>query len=418
MMLYGNGSFATSVVRPFPHRLVGGEVGTSLIRLTGSELGMISGSLTGLVTATQNGQPSDSSATAISISVSERPASLPPLAILTLPAAPTSIDDQHPGVVVARVTDLSTLTIDVGMLKPTSSDSITITADKPFRPFLLQPGQSRDVSFVARTSPNFDVGSHVISFLAEVSTPDGTRHQDLVSDKSVMVSVFGEAQISSVLGAVSFLFVPGFLILVVFKLLWEQYSPRRTLPWLGSKNPEFWVGAISLSLIAIPVYYGITALYGPRRNLVTSSDSYDILRLWVGSLIVGGLAWLIGWVLWTRYHILPQNSAYTVVQKLARRREPTFSIELTGINGQQGTFGVAENLRDVVVMVPRIKYAAKPAAVGVADQAVNNDQVGVFWDLARQRQVTLSFEDNRTILPVAPTRLPDQRQRGRIVTPQ
>lgn len=348
LCLYRNGSFTSTPVRSFPATLKVGQVGTSVVLLTGGELGLISGSLTGVVTATE-GNPPLPVAASVSVTVAERQADLPPLGTLTLPATPSTIDDQHPGVVVARVANTSDTLIDVDSLEATSTDSITVTPDKPFKEFTLGPGESRDVEFTAKTSPNFQEGSHVVSLQARVSTSDGTRSQVLVSDKSVTVAVFGEAQITSAVGAVSFLFVPGLLLLAVFKLLWEQCLPRRTLSWLGTTNPGFWVAVITLSLVVIPLYYLATATYGPGRDLITSFDSGDILRLWIASLIVAVLAWLvcIGW--WIRRHIRPQDNARTVVRKLAHRRSPTFSIELANVTGEEGTFGIVGTLQDGVL---------------------------------------------------------------------
>jgi hypothetical protein len=414
LTLYRDGSFTDTVIRPFPAELDVGEVGTSVVMLTGRELGLITGSLTGLVTATEESDPPLQVATAVSISVTERPVGLPSLGTLTLPAAPASIDDQHPGVVVARVTNTTTIPITVDSLGPTSTDSITVTPDQPFTKFTLSPGESQDVDFIAKTSPNFQEGAHTISFRALISTPDGTRSQVLVSDKSVTVSVFGEAQITGAVGAVSFLFVPGLLILVVFKVLWEQYSPRHTLAWLSSKNPEFWVAVITLSLLVIPLYYYVTLLYGPGRNLVASYDSEDIVKLWVGSLVAGGVAWLVGLSVWTRHHIRPQDMAETVVHKLAKRRAPTLRVELADIKGQKGTFGIADRLKDVVV-IPSIEYSSSPEIRGQADSAVNNDDAREFWRLARSGQVTVDFEDHRKVRELQSAEVQSRGQRGRII---
>ena len=415
--LYPNGSFTDKLVQPFPAELKVGQVGTSIVMLTGGELGLLSGSLTVLVTATEGNPPLPVAASA-SVTVAERSADLSPLGTLTLPATPSSIDDQHPGVVVARVTNTSDTPIAVDSLGATSTDSITVTADKPFKKFTISPGESQDVDFTAKTSPNFQEGSHVVSFQALVSTSDGARSQVLVSDKSVTVAVFGEAQITSAVGAVSFLFVPGLLILVVFKLLWEQYSPRHTLSWLGGTNPEFWVAVITLSLVVIPLYYVVTALFGPGRDLVTSFDSGDILRLWVASLIVGVLAWFVGLGWWKKRHIRPPDSADAVVRKLAQRSTPTFHIELASVTGQQGTFGIAESLQDGVV-IPLIRYSAtSPEAEGQADDAVNHDQVQVFWELVRSHKVTLKFEENRTVRQLPAMQLEDLGVLGRIIVAQ
>lgn len=415
LTLYRDGSFTIALIRPFPAELDAGQVGTSVVMLTGRELGLITGSLTGLVTAAEEGDPPRQVAAAVSIPVAERPVGLPSLGTLTLPAAPASIDDQHPGVVVVRVTNTTTIPITVDSLRPTSTDSITVTPDKSFTKFTLNPGESQDVDFIAKTSPNFQEGAHSISFQALISTLDGTRSQVLVGDKSVTVSVFGEAQITSAVGAISFLFVPGLLILVVFKLLWEQRSPRHTLAWLSSKNPEFWVAVITLSLLVIPLYYLATALYGPGRYLVTSFDSADILRLWVASLIAGFLAWLVGLRVWTGHHIRPQDTAKAVVQKLAGRSAPTLRVELADIKGQQGTFGIADRLKDIVV-IPSILYSASsPDISGEADDAVNNDEAGKFWNLVRRGQVSVTFENNRTVRQLPSAEVQSRGLLGRII---
>jgi hypothetical protein len=415
--LYRNGAIRGVIVQPFPAELKVGQVGTSIVMLTGTELGLLSGSFTALVTATE-GNPPQSVAGLVSVTVAERPADLLSLGTLTLPATPSSIDDQHPGAVVARVTNTSDTPIGVDSLEPTSTDSITVTADQTFKKFTLSPGESRDVEFTAKTSANFQEGSHVISLEAQVSTPDGARSQVLVSDKSVTVAVFGEAQITSAVGAISFLFVPGLLILVVFKLLWEQYSPRRTLSWLSPTNPEFWVAVITLSLVVIPLYYLTTAIYGPGRDLVMSFDSGDILRLWIASLVAGVIAWLVGLGWWRRRHIGPQDSARTVVRKLARRSSPILDIELADVTGQEGIFGIVGTLQDGVV-IPSIQYSiTSPEIKGQADDAVNSGDALKFWKAVRWggNKVSLTFEKNRTIRQLPAAGVQDRGALGRIVT--
>jgi hypothetical protein len=411
--LYQNGSFTTALIRPFGHHLGASATALAIIKVSANEPDLIRGSLTAVLSARRGGV---NTVLTVSVPITERSLVLSPLATLSIPAAPTSIDDRHPGTVVARITNPTTVPIMVSDVRPISTDSISVTAVSPMRPFMLTPGGSQDLVFTARTAPGFVEGSHVVSIEARVSLMNGGRSQVLVADRTITVSVFGAAQITSAVGAVSFLVVPGLLILVVAKLLWEQVAPRRPLPWLAATQAEYWAGAITLSIITIPIYYGLTAPFGAGRNLITSFNSDDILRLWVGALAAGVIAWLGCFMLWSRGRIKPGNSELTVLKKLSRRRYASLKMQLAGIEGQSGTYGLDYRVGDEVVLVPRIVYDSNTLKVlADLDEAVNHDRVRRFLNKARSGSVKLQFEDNRAIEQIATARVKEKDILGRIV---
>ena len=414
--VYRNGSFHVALRHPLARRIRAGAAGLAVISVSASDIGLVSGSVTAVVSARMDGVPT---VLAVSVPVSERPATLPSLATLSIPAAPAAIDDRHPGMLVARITNTTTVPIMVCSLRPVSAESISVAATKPVRRFTLAPGGSRDVAFIARTAPGFREGSHVVSLAARVSLPGGACRQVLFADRAIDVSVFGAAQITSAVGAVSFLLVPGLLILVVVKFLWERAAPRRTLAWLGATQAEYWAGAITLSIAAIPVYYGATSLFGPGRDLITSFDSGDILRLWFSALVAGILAWLGCLGVWSWRRIRPGSDELTVLRKLSRRRHASLRMRLAEIKDQSGIYGVAGAPDDEMILVPRIGYHSGSLEVqGRLDEAVNSDQGKRFWKEARRGEVQLRFEDGRAVTQLPAASVDEQGGAGRIVIRQ
>jgi hypothetical protein len=416
VVVYRNGSFRVALRHPFAQRIRAGAAGLAVISVSASEIGLVSGSVTAVVSARMGVV---ATALTVSVPVSERPATLPSPAAFSIPAAPAAIDDRHPGMLVARITNTTTVPIMVCSLRPVSADSISVAATRPVRRFTVAPGGSRDVAFIARTAPGFREGSHVVSLAARVSLPNEACRQVLFADRAIDVSVFGAAQITSAVGAVSFLLVPGLLILVVMKFLWERAAPRRTLAWLGATQAEYWAGAITLSIAAIPVYYGATSLIGPGRDLITSFDSGDILRLWVGALVAGTLAWLGCFSVWSWRRIRPGSDELTVLRKLSRHRHASLKMQLAQIKDQPGTYGVAGAPDDEMILVPMIGYHSESLDVqGRLDDAVNGDRGKRFWAEARRGEVQLRFEGGRVVTQLPAASVTERGSAGRIVIRQ
>jgi len=414
--VYRNGSFHVALSHPFDRRIRAGAAGLAVISVSASEIGQVAGSVTAVVSARMGAVPT---VLTVSVPVSERPAKLPSLAAFSIAAAPAAIDDRHPGMLMARITNTTTVPIMVCSLKPVFADSISVAATKPVRRFTLAPGGSRDAAFIVRTAPGFHEGSHVVSLAARVSLPNGACRQVLFADRAIDVTVFGAAQITGAVGAISFLLVPGLLILVVVKFLWERAAPRRTLAWLGATQAEYWAGAITLSIAAIPVYYGATTLFGPGRDLITSFDSGDVLRLWFGALVAGTLAWLGCFGVWSWRRIRPGSDELTVLKKLSKRRRASLRMRLAQIKDQPEIYGVADAPDDEIILVPRIGYHSGSVDVlDSLDEAANNDQAKRFWEEARRGAVQLQFEGGRAITQFPAASVAEQSRAGRIVFPQ
>ena len=414
--VYRNGSFHVAVSHAFDRRIRAGAAGLAVISVSAGEIGLVGGSVTAVVSARMGAVPM---VLTVSVPVSERPATLPSLATFSIPAAPAAIDDRHPGMLIARITNTTTVPIMVCSLRPVFADSISVAAAKPVRRFTLAPGGSRDAAFVVRTAPGFSEGSHVVSLAARLSPRNGACRQVLFADRAIDVTVFGAAQITSAVGAVSFLLVPGLLILVVVKFLWERAAPRRTLAWLGASQAEYWAGAITLSIAAIPVYYGATALFGPGRDLITSFNSGDVLRLWFGALAAGTLAWLGCYGVWSWRRIRPGSDERTVLKKLSKRRHASLRMRLAQIKDQQEIYGVADAPDDEMILVPRIGYHSGSIDVlDRLDKAVNSDQAKRFWEEARRGEVQLRFEGGQAVTQRPAASVAEQGSPGRIVFPQ
>jgi hypothetical protein len=107
--------------------------------------------------------------------------------------------------------------------------------------------------------------------------------------------ILGDSAMLAAIGVPSFLLLPGFLMILVFGMLWNLGEKRKKFP-LDIKLPQFWAGAILLSLttaLLYPVLIGRSYLKGYRFR--------DVCYVWFGSAGVALLAWALAVVfLWGR----------------------------------------------------------------------------------------------------------------------
>src|SRR5262249_13782949 len=116
----------------------------------------------------------------------------------------------------------------------------------------LEPHQERAlcVEVMARDAvPN---GKFLLVFEVQAAWNEGTlkRSAGVTAKHEFEVGVLGESELQPLLtaaGVPTFLLAPGFLMVVVFVVLWNLTSPNRIA--LDLKKPEFWSIAILLSML-------------------------------------------------------------------------------------------------------------------------------------------------------------------------
>jgi len=114
----------------------------------------------------------------------------------------------------------------------------------------------------------------------------------LIVTQRLKVGVLGESDILKLLGVPSFLLLPGFLMVASFLALWVRVRPRKAVQ-LEVKSLEFWVIAITLSLLTAPLYPKITGVWATSRNYLVAYGLRDIFYVWMGSIVVAVLAWVV-----------------------------------------------------------------------------------------------------------------------------
>lgn len=97
--------------------------------------------------------------------------------------------------------------------------------------------------------------------------------------------VLGDTALLTAVGVPSFLLLPGFLVVVVFCMLWNHVGKRERIP-LDVKSPEFWSLAVLLSLTSALIYPLVW-----KRNYLEGYNFKDIYRIWFGSAGVAVIAW-------------------------------------------------------------------------------------------------------------------------------
>ncbi len=167
----------------------------------------------------------------------------------------------------------------------------------------------------------------VVDVALRWKTPNGEHEGNLIIPAEVELGVAGAAEILTLLGVPTFLFLPGFLMVAVFGLLWrlELLRPKggtTDFP-LKKDDPSFYLVAITLSLATSWLLRGTTSfeVYGTS----------DVLAVWFKSLLVGGGAYLLyaggEWATWWWYPAATDDAIMTIT-RLGRRR---MAIELKQI---------------------------------------------------------------------------------------
>ena len=121
------------------------------------------------------------------------------------------------------------------------------------------------------------------------------RKANVIAQQQFEVGILGESDLLTALGLPSFLILPGFLMIVTFQMLRKRGSGE-LLVLKNATNPHLWIGAITLSGVMAFVYPYATTLRwlgGVSRNYLIGYGLGDIVRVWLGSIFIGMLAWLL-----------------------------------------------------------------------------------------------------------------------------
>ena len=263
------------------------------------------------------------------------------LVTVNLQSTLTELNDFRPGYIYLVVANKSDTLLNVDRIeiaeypdfidvKKSSLDSVVVSREKKslFYPDkkTINAGESEVYEVFITASDQVKPGKHLLLFnvfyngwgpsetQADSLSPKSSqstlsvrvRHPmtgSVTQKHEVDVKVFGEGEILGALSnAVTFLMMPGFIMVIVFAMAWKISAPvsyQEKLPaWFKETKVadlQFWVIAITMSLIMARWLYPIlTQLFtSGRRNYLYGYGFYDIVMMWGFSVLVGGFTGLL-----------------------------------------------------------------------------------------------------------------------------
>jgi hypothetical protein len=158
----------------------------------------------------------------------------------------------------------------------------------------LAPREVDVYSFSIETEERVQPGKYLLLFEVAFEWEQAglSRKGNAVATQEVEVGVFGVSEILAVLGAPSFLVLPGFLMLITWRLL-NRLLRKDVKLQLQVKTPEFWLVAITLSLVAAFVYPIITDFFGQPRNYLEGYGLRDVTYVWFAVILLTILFYII-----------------------------------------------------------------------------------------------------------------------------
>ena len=249
--------------------------------------------------------------TTTTLTVEERPAlPIQDLMQVTLQSSMTEVTDVQGGTIFVQVTNTSSdfvkilevtgsapafiaLCTDIGFPAQTPTEGCSDTEAPSIYPedTSLAPRQSIVYPYQANPVPGngFRVGKQLLLFKvrAQSASQNPSQPGAVFQTREVSVTVFGESIILTALSLASFFLLPGFLILVTIRVLWQYVYPKQQHELLKATNVDFWFLVIGLSILWLLLYPLITDLVGSKRDLVRGYTSTDIVIVWFAAVIIG-----------------------------------------------------------------------------------------------------------------------------------
>ena len=267
----------------------------------------------------------------------------------------TTINERRPGKVFVVISNKSNDPINIKKVSPSHLDYIVFEPAEVATTMVVGPREAKVVPFDVRTTDAVKSGKYLLLFEVSIDWGEGKRGQSgsLIATQTVDVGVFGESEVLAPLAIPSFIVLPGFLMVAVWSLLWGLLKPwGKEFPF-KINTTEFWLIAISLSLVmALWLYPLLTGTFsGLERNYLDQYGFNDIAYVWTASILLAitGYLVLIGLpllVLWIIARLREQNIAertysasdttMATLEKLGRNNMGlNLPQKLIDINGQQ-----------------------------------------------------------------------------------
>ena len=267
-------------------------------------------------------------------------------------------------------------------VQPQESESIAFVAKQsangkvmPADGIQIDAGQQSDFTFTASAKRRVNPGKQLLVFNVQVCTDvqscnDGPWRTYLLT-REVTVGVLGESEILKLLGIPSLLFLPGFLAMTSFALLWRFRLFRGPYadpnPPLSEKEPGFWVISIILSAILLGIFVAI------RSDFLAFYGLPDLLQIWLVSIAAG----VVGYLLYKLVERICQSrmTPSRILRRLGRSGQSMGvpRVKLKGIT--EPAFVIKSQTDGSAYVCPRMRLVWKKGFAGDVRGTVENELV-------------------------------------------
>lgn len=241
------------------------------------------------------------------------PDALDSIATVDIKSNLETLDQASLGDLLVAVTNKSTQPITV-TIQPQHSSSITFSLPKEVKDAIerdakpntlpanqaagtsdelrqvqtINGGETYTFPYIVQASQRVAPGKQLLG--VNVSIQNDKLHTFLVT-KEMTVGVLGESEALKLLGVPSLLFLPGFLVMTAFFMLWRAnfLRPVGNAPTLTltEKDPGYWVISIVISALIL----GVFVLF--RHDFLSLYGLLDIGEVWVVSIVLGAGTYIV-----------------------------------------------------------------------------------------------------------------------------
>ncbi|MCA1601503.1 MAG: hypothetical protein LC776_07640 [Acidobacteria bacterium] len=197
------------------------------------------------------------------------------------------LEDPNSGLVFVVVRNKSNYPISIRSIELVASAELESKWRKQATNTVIGPQTEEPFSMEIEPKKALLPGKHLLLFTVNADwTEDGAKRSgSTIAKHEFDAGVLGSSAMLTAVGVPSFLLLPGFLLILVFGMLWNLGEKRKDIP-LDLKSPQFWAGAILLSLTTAVLYPLITG-----RDYLKGYSFKDVYYLWFGSAAVAALVW-------------------------------------------------------------------------------------------------------------------------------
>jgi hypothetical protein len=245
-----------------------------------------------------------------------------------------TVMEKHPGLAYLVLQNTTGEPLSIDLVEAKADPALVVTKNYAL-PVVLGPFDQIAIPYNIELRQNSSIQPGKILILFNVTAHAEESQQQVLAAaiQEVNVGVLGENSLLTLLGVPSLLVLPGFLMVATFLMLWRlKYGSAK----IEAKSADFWLIAITLSILAAVGYPPLTSLLTrlglmeQPRNILTGYGLVDILALWIASIILAALVFLGTWAIRDR---IAKNKAkelaaktpdakdteYTILVKLARQ---------------------------------------------------------------------------------------------------